>query len=131
MATVFDPIMGRTITGIYTDPCNYHLVFRTTDGDYVFTALNSCCNDVWFNHVSLPTNDGIEGCVVLFIEEKDWSPCDSTRQEPEEAAFWTLMTTYGYIDIEVRNSHNGYYGGSVDFEKDQHIDNLSEVKEDF
>jgi hypothetical protein len=131
MSTVFDPLIGRTIKKILTDLEHWHLVFETTDGDFVFETQVSCCNEVWFNHVTLPVHDGIAGCVVLFIEEKPWQACESTRQDCEEAAFWTLMTTYGYIDIEVRNSHNGYYSGSVTYEASKIINDLTEITEDF
>jgi hypothetical protein len=48
--------------------------------------------------------------------------------------FWTIATDRGYIDLEVRNSHNGYYGGSVVYDEESDmskIENLQAVTEDF
>jgi len=43
---------------------------------------------------------------------------DGTRQEVDEVDFITFVTDKGYFDIEFRNSSNGYYGGSMDLNKD-------------
>jgi hypothetical protein len=48
--------------------------------------------------------------------------------------FWTIATDRGYIDLEVRNSHNGYYGGSVVYDEESDlgtIEDLRPVTEDF
>jgi hypothetical protein len=82
--------------------------------------------------------DLLRGAKVLSAEDKGWS--DNRSAGPEEYGevlqdgFYTIQTDRGYIDIEVRNSHNGYYGGSfnaADSSKLSTIEDLKEITEDF
>jgi len=73
---------------------------------------------------------------VLDSEDKGWN---DNRANPEDKydviqdGFWTIRTDRGYIDIEVRNSHNGYYGGSFSFTDHEGVQDLElvEVLDDF
>ena len=48
-------------------------------------------------------------------EDKGWGENrDDAEYDVVQDGFWTISTDKGYIDIEVRNSHNGYYGGQFD-----------------
>lgn len=74
-----------------------------------------CCNEVWFEDIE--NGECLINSSIYSIEEKKWN----TISDPEdntclESAFWTIKTSKGYTDIEVRNSHNGYYGGHVSFD---------------
>jgi hypothetical protein len=57
---------------------------------------------------------------------------DEESYEVIEDGFFTIKTDRGYIDLEVRNEHNGYYGGHVG-ETDALVDieELELVTEDF
>jgi hypothetical protein len=77
----------------------------------------------------------MRGALVLGAEDKGWGEnrSDEDGYEVVQDGFWTLKTDRGYIDIEVRNSHNGYYGGSFN-ENDEGVGNVEDfeqVKEDF
>ena len=73
------------------------------------------------------------------LNESEYS--DKYENDYQNVGFWTIKTTAGYFDLEVRNSHNGYYGGhiilrdiknSADFEKEyKNIAIWKELKEDF
>lgn len=77
-------------------------------------AWGDCCASVWFEHIEI-TN--ALGGVVLAVLEKGWD--DYTKPfeygDVEEVCFWTIITDKGTVDIETRLSHNGYYGGYVDW----------------
>ena len=79
--------------------------------------------------------DILRGAEVNFVEEKGWSEnVEDEDYEVIQDGFWTIHTSRGYIDIEVRNSHNGYYGGSVKFNDEDgisSIEDLTEVVADF
>jgi hypothetical protein len=113
MMKTFEELRGRTIEAIYLSASAYHLLFETTDGPFIYTASGDCCNTVWFAHITLPAR--LDGSFVLSVDSKEWRKSTEYMggDDAEEEAFWSLITSNGYIDIEVRNSHNGYYGGDV------------------
>ena len=141
--TVFKNLIGKRINGIFLGNDAWTVVFRTTEGEYFrYDTENDCCNSVWINHISGVdvvgkgnSFDLLRGALVTGGEDKEWT---ENRYEEEydvvQDGFYTLHTDRGYIDIEVRNSHNGYYGGSFD-EVDEvdfnDIDGLRELTEDF
>lgn len=141
--SVFNELVGKRINGIFLGNSGWTLVFRTTEGKYHrFDTSNDCCNSVWVNHISgvnaVGSGDSfdlIRGALVTGAEDKGWGENRSDEDDYEvvQDGFWTLRTDRGWIDIEVRNSHNGYYGGS--FDESGHeisdITDLVQVTEDF
>ncbi len=144
--TVFKDLIGKRINGVFLANDNWTVVFRTVEGKYFrYDTQNDCCNSVWVNHVAGlnilgngDTFDLMRGALVLGGEDKEWT---ENRYEEDEYdvvqdGFYTLKTDRGYIDFEVRNSHNGYYGGSFDFNEDldwtlDDLEDFRQVTEDF
>lgn len=143
---LFIDLIGKRINGVYLAREGWTLVFRTTDGEYhrydtendCCNSENDCCNSVWVNHMT-----GIETCVgegnsfdlirgALVVNELDkgWTGNqeDSEGGEYIDDGFWTIQTDRGYIDIEVRNSNNGYYGGSFSRVDDADIGSLKDLR---
>jgi hypothetical protein len=140
----FDVLIGKRINGLLIGNARWSLVFRDIDGrHYRFDTENDCCNSVWFNHVNGVESvlgegnsfDLLRGALVTGAEDKGWSENrdDEDGYEVIQDGFWTIRTDRGYIDIEVRNSHNGYYGGSVNYNGNSldDLDDLTTVTEDF
>ena len=111
---------------------------------YCFRTENDCCNTVWFNHVNGVATvlgegnlfDILRGAMVTGVEAKGWTDdrTDEDGWDVIQDGFWTIATDRGYIDLEVRNSHNGYYGGSVVYDEESDlgtIEDLQAVTEDF
>jgi hypothetical protein len=70
------------------------------------------------------------------VESKGWTADrgDENGYDVIQDGFWTISTDRGYIDLEVRNSHNGYYGGSVVYDEESDlgtIEDLQAVTADF
>ena len=137
--SVFNVLRGERINGIFLGNDNWALVFRTVNGKYFrFDTQNDCCNSVWFNHINGATILGegnsfdlLRGALVTEVEDKGWGENRSDEQgyEVVQDAFWTIKTDRGYIDLEVRNSHNGYYGGSIEHIEDFDINNIEDLKQ--
>ena len=141
----FNVLVGKRINGLFIGDSAWALVFRDINGrHYCFRTENDCCNTVWFNHVNGVETvlgegnvfDILRGAMVTGVESKGWTDdrTDEDGYDVIQDGFWTIATDRGYIDLEVRNSHNGYYGGSVvyDAESDMSkIENLQAVTEDF
>jgi hypothetical protein len=141
--TVFKNLIGKRINGVFLNDSKDRLAFRTIGGDvFTYYTCGDCCNTVYINHMSGldivgkdNTFDLLRGVLVLGAEDKEWI----TRSDIEDAyeviedGFFTIKTDRGYIDLEVRNEHNGYYGGRVEedeFDADE-FNELSLVTEDF
>lgn len=147
--SIFNNLIGKRINGIFLGNDNWTLVFRDTEGRfYRYDTQNDCCNSVFVNHIigvdcvgKGNSFDLLRGALVTGAEDKEWT--DNRNWTPEDGGeygdviqdgFYTLKTDRGYIDIEVRNDHNGYYGGSFCSVKDTElttIEDLYEIHEDF
>jgi len=137
----FNVLRGERINGLLLGNDAWTLVFRTVDGKYFrFDTGKDCCNSVWFNHINGVdilgegnSFDLLRGAQVLEVEAKDFERQSSEEDyEVVDDAFITIRTDRGYIDIEVRNSHNGYYGGTIEYNSDGVNGlELQEVHEDF
>jgi hypothetical protein len=140
----FNVLVGKRINGLLLGNDAWTLVVRDVTGQhYRFDTSNDCCNSVWFNHINGvdvigkgDVFDLLRGAEVLAVEAKGWG--ENRDGEPGydvvQDGFWTLRTDRGYIDIEVRNSHNGYYGGRVDYNEEldlSDVEDLRPVTEDF
>ena len=145
MAT-FTNLIGQRINGIFLANENKTLIFRTNEYKFIcYETENDCCNEVWINHFSGahvtgdPENcfDALRGALVISTEDKGWTEDrhDEAGYDVVQDGFWTILTDKGYIDIEVRNSHNGYYGGHL-VESDSTyetmpLNDLKQITEDF
>lgn len=145
--TTFKNLIGHRINGMFITKDHRILLFRTINGKiFEYNTSADCCNSVWINHLS-GTNclgdhdnsfDLLKGALVTGAEDKGWTEnrYNENGNEAVQDGFWTISTDRGYIDIEVRNSHNGYYGGKIN-ENDEDERNLSEyidlkqITEDF
>ena len=141
----FNVLIGKRINGLFIGDDDWALVFRDINGrHYCFRTENDCCNTVWFNHVNGVETvlgegnvfDILRGAMVTGVEAKGWTDdrADEDGYEVVQDGFWTISTDRGYIDLEVRNSHNGYYGGSVVYDEESDlgtIQDLREVTKDF
>jgi hypothetical protein len=139
----FNVLVGKRINGLFIGEDAWALVFRDINGrHYCFRTKNDCCNTVWFNHVNGVETvlgegnlfDILRGAMVTAVEDKGWSEDREDGYDVIQDGFWTIATDRGYIDLEVRNSHNGYYGGSVVYDEEamlDKIDDLQAVVKDF
>ena len=141
----FNVLVGKRINGLFIGDDAWALVFRDINGrHYCFRTENDCCNTVWFNHVNGVETvlgegnvfDILRGAMITGVESKGWTDdrTDENGYDVVQDGFWTIATDRGYIDLEVRNSHNGYYGGSVEYDAESDmskIENLQAVTEDF
>lgn len=144
--SVFKNLVGERINSILLNESNDRLIVRTINGrEFHYYTSGDCCNTVWINHMTGVdvlgkgnTFDLLRGALVTGSEDKGWGENHSDEDEDSwdviQDGFFTLKTDRGYIDFEVRNSHNGYYGGSFEVDEYPDIDTdcvYREVREDF
>ena len=135
----FDVLVGKRINGLLIGDDAWALVFRDINGrHYCFRTKNDCCNTVWFNHVNGVETvlgegnvfDILRGAMVTAVESKGWTDdrTDEDGYDVIQDGFWTIATDRGYIDLEVRNSHNGYYGGSVVYDAESDLGTIEDLR---
>lgn len=144
--SIFNNLIGHRINGIFLGNSNWTMLIRTTEGKFFrYDTENDCCNSVWVNHITGVDILGegnefdlLRGALVTGAEDKGWSENrdDEEGYEVVQDGFWTIRTDRGYIDVEVRNSHNGYYGGSFSLNEHEDdkigdIEGLEQVTKDF
>jgi hypothetical protein len=137
--SAFTNLIGKRINGIFVDETRTELAFRTTEGRYLgYVTCGDCCNSVYINHFSGAdvvgegnSFDLLRGALVLAVEDKGWTEDREEGYGVVQEGFWTIKTDRGYIDLEVRNEHNGYYGGHIEEDEDADVTDLTELKEDF
>ena len=86
---------------------------ETSNFIFTFATENDCCNRVWIEHL-----EGVELVIGkeatdLIVKRKEVDESIDNGDGCEEAIIYTIVTTGGYTDIELRNNHNGYYGGKL------------------
>lgn len=90
------------------------LIQATFGNGKIGTALpwGDCCAVCWFESVG----ELSEPAVILAVIEKNWEDfSEGEYGDVVEVCFWELVTEKETIQIETRLSHNGYYGGDVDW----------------
>lgn len=85
--------------------------FITDEGTLVYESDANCCSDTFISNIQGLRNllgykvfDAVE-CPTINNAEPSY------RQKYDDIHRYVLATDQGYVDIEFRNSSNGYYGG--------------------
>ena len=107
----FTALIGRRINSVSIDDEKQTIVFTTDKGPVVYSAYGDCCSHSWFEH--LTGTDVLAGEIVNKVVNRPMPESNEIDSETIRYYGWTLETSKGRFDIEMRNSSNGYYGGSV------------------
>src|SRR5579859_2185574 len=124
--SVFDNLVGKHVKGISYASRGEAEHLSYGDGDtrisialasgevYTYLTEGDCCNSVFVE--AIENSEALADAIVTRTES---GVCDSIVSgsfencDVVEAGFWRIYTNKGTCTIEVRNSHNGYYGGNV------------------
>ena len=134
-----DVLVNNVVNKVEMNPNGSVIRFTLANGEnHVFSANGDCCNHVWINHLS-----GLKMLLnrkIVKVEEipmTDISHEDNSDSYVESFGF-KIITDLGYVDLELRNAHNGYYGGWLEYVSKEDLEiykhfvnDLKEVKEDF
>lgn len=104
-------LINKTIRSCSWSKDGTKMTITTSEGDFNFYTGSDCCSESWIEHVTEPKYPA----KILSIEEKDLpGPTPSGRQEYDQAYSTVFKTDQGDLEVEYRNSSNGYYGGSLE-----------------
>lgn len=102
--------------GVYIS-ANKTLICFETDIDgfpmfNIFITSAACCNEVWIEHINGIKNLRNQKITEVISKTEDIG--EDEKGNYLEKILYTFITKKGYFDIELRNSHNEYYGGYLE-----------------
>lgn len=104
-------LVGQTILKVAVSPDKYRIMFTLVSGAVeCWEAFGDCCSQSWIEHVEMP-NDLEKGARVLAVENVEHAATSISGWDVITYYGVKITTDRGYIDIDYRNSSNGYYGG--------------------
>lgn len=114
-------LFWETVRYIYMDEDKTYIVFINgySDKHFVFCADGDCCSTSWFESVT--NQENLAGEKIIGMVEKPETEDEGAINGDDDCVKvygYTLITAKGHIDVEFRNSSNGYYGGSCYFVRD-------------
>ena len=128
-------IVGRRIEKIFVDTKQQHyLRFVTDSGNCDYRADGDCCSESYFSDVNRIKN--IIGKIIIDVKAVELAqtqiPHIESRQDEDIIYGFRIVSKDGMALVIMRNSSNGYYGGTVE-RIDSIPDNveLFEIKKDF
>jgi len=115
-------IIGLKITAIYKsggDSDDGDFAFSFDDGSCIYGAPDGdCCSSSWVEHVS-GVYEAIGKKIISFEERPEYPTHENADHSEHDCLSLygiTLVTEGGHrIDIDYRNSSNGYYSGWLDW----------------
>jgi hypothetical protein len=104
----YEELFGLTLLETKIEGIDLHLLTKER-GWAVFEAWADCCGKPWV--------ESINESAVLPAKILDWER-KSHRVEEDgymqvDYDFYTLKTDKGFVDVDMRTRHNGYYSGRL------------------
>lgn len=110
-------LKGKTIVKIEKEPEGQWIDFYLGDGEkWRFLAEGDCCSNSWVQEIMYPENI-IGEVVVNVIEHTTASNIDDGEYGYLDIYNLDLVSKKGTCTVDFRNSSNGYYGGSLVFNR--------------
>ena len=105
-------LVGKTIVAVFLAADKKALKFEFSDGATQEAWCDGdCCSDTWIESLSLPAG-GLPAKIMavndLPLREKEAEHGDLTQIYGLK-----ITTPAGYLDLDFRNTSNGYYGGNL------------------
>lgn len=110
------------------------LKINTDKGPIYLVAVGDCCSSSWFEHIS-GTNNVIGGIINDFshLDLYSNSFADENPGEYEHIQYYStvIKTNKGQLELEYRNSSNGYYGGWLTIDETEYGRKIDSSKYEF
>jgi len=106
-------LVGRFIKSASINQEKDLIILDTETGKLFLTWEGDCCAHCFIANVS--GAEALIGATILEAENAEWSPVKDDRDNCEviETMGTKIKTSTGYVTIESRVEHNGYYGGYI------------------
>ena len=112
-----NPLIGQRLLKVLVSTDKAAILFETEAGMVEAKANGDCCSHSWIESVESPAH--ALGGVVTEVEDLDMPDQQGgDRGDQECLKFYgcKITTDKGSFTIDYRNSSNGYYGGSLEWD---------------
>jgi hypothetical protein len=119
MQSVFDCLKGKVVTEVLLGSGDTFLVMVTSDGErHRFQSVGDCCAVAVFAEIC-----GLKWLQDKVVTQTESLPCQSETLgewgNQVDTTFYNIYTKDGVaVQISLRTTHNGYYCGWIESEKD-------------
>lgn len=123
-----EKLVGKKVVALFRNDSKDRLRFALDDGTSVHCYTDGdCCSSSWIEHIEGVAN--LIGATVRAAEDGPEVPSENDG----ELKFYNfrIVTERGFCNLEMRNSSNGYYGGSLDSVEGSDTDASIQVADDF
>jgi len=107
-------LVGHTISNVQVEDDGHRMVITTRSHRFVFRSEGECCAVAY---IVKPSDEDIQSIVdqeVMAVNVHGFSRKDrGDWGEVTDTEFYSIQTHNGDLDLELRTSHNGYYGGWI------------------
>ncbi len=130
----YNRLIGETVEKVFINPDKDFMRLQYNKGYIEIRAEGDCCSYSWIEHIE--NVEYLIGATIISVEDIDM-PDLGAMSNHECVKYYGLkiVTTKGSVQLDYRNSSNGYYGGDLDIMvcQCQHVTqiDLNEVTEDF
>lgn len=94
----------------------YRTVIKLTmhTGQEVYLhAIGDCCSSSWYEDVEFYLRDGFFDKAITGVEELKMPEVQDPKKDSVAAYGYRIQTAESWMEIEMRNASNGYYGGEI------------------
>lgn len=113
---IYDELVGKTFSRVYTSYDNTVLYFEEYNGDYYkFYHEQDCCESVYIEDICGDLTD-LEDAVITQAEETI-SKKELENGESLTYTFYKFATVKGYVTVRWLGKSNGYYSEEVSFKE--------------
>ena len=102
---------GRTLRSLSVASDSSHVTAHLDDGEVEIWARGDCCAHAYIE--SLNITGSMPAIITDWVEKgyTDGVEGSGPYGEYQDVGFYEIRTSTGFIQIELRVDHNGYYGG--------------------
>lgn len=105
-------LVGKKVLSAKINAEKDMVVLETDSGTYYLSWDGECCSKCFIQHFN--GADYLIGSTIASVEHSQWTTLkDNDDFNVLESMGTKIKTDKGYVDIETRLSHNGYYSGEI------------------
>lgn len=117
MRLKLENLIGLTILSSKINFLRNTIQLNTDKGIYFLNVLGDCCAKSYV--ASCYISNTINNVLVTGVEEKSYINGDPSLVKVIDTFGLAIKTNKGYLDLDFRAEHNGYYNGYIVVSKDK------------
>lgn len=104
-------LVGRKVFDVKINEQKDYVYILTDKGPLHLTWVGDCCAHCFIAHID--GSEFLKNSKIIEIETAEWIREETDDFEVKDSMGTKIKTDKGYITIETRLEHNGYYGGEI------------------